>query len=206
MKQSDSSRFFAHPEYHQCSPEYCSHETQNSTLQEQLHTCESEECEILRLPMEDFDRMVIESASTPTPPEGAFVWPTDMTKPITPFFAPKSTYVAISHVWSDGTGVGLREPGRVKECLYRGFAIVAAGYGYKGFWWDTICVPRDRRAKDVMLKNMHLNYKYAAFTLVHEYLCQFPRRQDGTPAIGLVLSPWFTHGWTALELAMSNKV
>ncbi|KAI2773000.1 hypothetical protein DTO012A8_2209 [Penicillium roqueforti] len=46
----------------------------------------------------------------------------------------------------------------------------------------------------------------ASITFERENQNEFPWRQDGTPAIGLVLSPWFTHGWTALELAMSNKV
>lgn len=54
---------------------------------------------------------------------------------------------------------------------------------------------------------MHLNYSNAAATLVHdEYLMEYRWADDGGPCLALVLSPWFTRGWTALELIMLKTV
>lgn len=39
-----------------------------------------------------------------------------------------------------------------------------------------------------------------------ETLIEFEWKDDGTPCLALVLSAWFTRGWTALELYVSDKV
>jgi hypothetical protein len=54
---------------------------------------------------------------------------------------------------------------------------------------------------------MHANYPDAACIVVHDrYLLQFDWADDGSPCLALVLSPWFTRGWTAQELAVSKTI
>lgn len=54
---------------------------------------------------------------------------------------------------------------------------------------------------------MQSYYKNAKHTVVHdEYLLQVDWAEDGSPAVALILSPWFTRGWTALELSVSRSV
>lgn len=59
----------------------------------------------------------------------------------------------------------------------------------------------------VTLQRMHRNYSEAACTLVHDKeLIAFEWKEDGSPCLALVLSTWFTRGWTALELRKSKSV
>ncbi|KAI0861774.1 hypothetical protein F4860DRAFT_475026 [Xylaria cubensis] len=45
------------------------------------------------------------------------------------------------------------------------------------------------------------NFEKAKVTVIHDQdLVRFPWRDDGSPAVALVLSSWFTGGWTAAEL------
>ncbi|EHY57752.1 hypothetical protein HRR83_005337 [Exophiala dermatitidis] len=54
---------------------------------------------------------------------------------------------------------------------------------------------------------MQLYFSSAKHTVVHdEYLLKIPWKDDGTPCLALVLSPWYTRGWTAVDLAASNSV
>ncbi|ERF71390.1 hypothetical protein EPUS_07418 [Endocarpon pusillum Z07020] len=116
-------------------------------------------------------------------------------------------YIAISHVWSDGTGVGLRVSGEVNSCLFSYFAKIALQLQCNGFWWDTVCIPTERETRRIAMSNMHKNYEKAKYTVIHDrYLLGVDWTDDGTPALAVVLSPWFTRGWTALELSMSKRV
>ena len=120
--------------------------------------------------------------------------------------------LAISHIWSDGTGVGVKRPGMVNKCLVEFFFALAKSLGCTGLWWDTICVPtakhdEEKKARSVAISKMHQNYANAKHALIHdEYLLKLDWAEDGSPAIALVLSPWFSHGWTALELSVSRSV
>ncbi|KAJ4171713.1 hypothetical protein NW754_000292 [Fusarium falciforme] len=120
----------------------------------------------------------------------------------------EESYMAISHVWADGTGVGGGRPaGTVNQCLLGYFSTIAKGQGCVGVWWDTISVPERSPARGLALQNMHSYYRQAKCTVVHDaYLLHIPWREDGSPCIALVLSPWFTRGWTALELLVSESV
>ncbi|KAI0456758.1 hypothetical protein F5B21DRAFT_502055 [Xylaria acuta] len=43
-------------------------------------------------------------------------------------------------------------------------------------------------------------FEKAAFVVIHDLeLANFEWRDDGTPALALMMSPWFTRGWTAAE-------
>jgi hypothetical protein len=116
-------------------------------------------------------------------------------------------FMAISHVWSDGTGTGTWDSKKVNECLYGYFKGVAKRFQCEGIWWDTLCIPQDRSARSAALNIMHLNYEYARVTLVHDlFLRNLHFGGPGEASFAIVLSPWFTRGWTALELAKSRKV
>ncbi|KAK4495828.1 hypothetical protein PRZ48_013096 [Zasmidium cellare] len=113
--------------------------------------------------------------------------------------------MAVSHVWSDGTGVGRKSPGTVNTCLFAFFAELAAQLDCTGIWWDTISLPTDQVARREAMSTMLWNYEYASVTVVHdEELTELEYKDDGSPAVALLLSPWFTRGWTAAELFASR--
>ena len=117
------------------------------------------------------------------------------------------SYLAVSHVWSDGTGSGAWGAGQVNECLWDSWVGIARQLGCNAVWWDTVCVPRDKAARSIALRRMHKIYEDAEYTVVHDlYLAGIEWKDDGSPCIALVLSPWFTRGWTALELLLSYKI
>lgn len=179
-----------------CTEDYCPFNDDNSTLVEQLHKCEQGPCkEVVFLPTE------VEQAVTQDLPA---VWSLKQPSAVDCW---QGKYIAISHVWADGTGVGLKRPGNVNSCLWDYFANVAERLGCQGIWWDTICMPITRDSRQKVISNMHENYERAEYTVVHDTsLAEFEWRDDGTPCIALALSPWFTRGWTALELYLSKKV
>lgn len=116
-------------------------------------------------------------------------------------------FMAISHVWSDGTGAGSWNSKKINFCLYKYFRNIAEKFGCEGIWWDTLCVPQDRVSRDKALGIMDLNYAYARFTLVHDrFLRNLPFEGPNQACFALVTSAWFTRGWTALELSQSRKV
>lgn len=115
-------------------------------------------------------------------------------------------YMAISHVWSDGTGAGLDTKG-VNTCLINFFRDVAIDLGCTGLWWDTLCIPTEKAARARAIKMMHRNFSRAKYTLVHDcFLRNIEWTDAETACLAIVVSPWFSRGWTALELARSNKV
>ncbi|KAH8689732.1 hypothetical protein GQ44DRAFT_833103 [Phaeosphaeriaceae sp. PMI808] len=117
------------------------------------------------------------------------------------------SYVALSHVWSDGTGVGREDQGSVNSCLWKCFASVATTLKCDGIWWDAISVPLDPKVRGLALSRMHTNYADAKCTVVHDrFLLGLEWKSSENACLALVMSPWFTRGWTALELAMSSNV
>ncbi|KAK0670960.1 hypothetical protein QBC41DRAFT_316489 [Cercophora samala] len=116
-------------------------------------------------------------------------------------------YIAITHVWSDGTGMGADNTHTVNACLFQYFAKLGNRLNCNALWWDAISVPKEPKARRLALNNMHENYANAEYTIIHDtYLVNFPWSDDGSPCIAMILSTWFTRGWTALELFMSKKV
>ncbi|KAI8950382.1 hypothetical protein F4801DRAFT_579538 [Xylaria longipes] len=77
-------------------------------------------------------------------------------------------YMAISHVWSDGTGAGMKSPGQVNRCLLEYFLDLAKGEGCDGLWWDTISIPTEKEARRMAINCMLKNYEEATVTLVHD--------------------------------------
>lgn len=116
-------------------------------------------------------------------------------------------YMAISHVWSDGTGSGIWGPGKVNKCLYTLFSNIARSFQCEGCWWDTISIPLDDKLRTKALSSMHTNYNNSRITLVHDlYLREWEWIDSETACFAIVMSPWYSRGWTALELAQSHKV
>ncbi|KAJ5703940.1 hypothetical protein N7493_011078 [Penicillium malachiteum] len=114
--------------------------------------------------------------------------------------------MAISHVWSDGTGAGAWKDGSVNECLYKFFEGLAIKFDCKGIWWDTISIPREKAARTQAIKKMHDNYEQARITLIHDCFLRDWLWDPRTACFGIIMSPWFSRGWTALELMKSRKV
>ena len=194
---------FAHLGHERCSAQFCELSQENSTLKKQLHKCNGGNCrQNIQLDLGRLSTAVHNNQTT--------AWPiADLMKNVSKNLAPSypNTYIAVSHVWSDGTGVGIGKPGDVNECLLSYFVNVATQLNCDGIWWDTICIPLEKEARRIALSLMHQNYENAKHTVIHdEYLLQTPWAEDGSPAVALVLSPWFTRGWTALELSVSQSV
>ncbi|KAL2760168.1 hypothetical protein ACRALDRAFT_2095344, partial [Sodiomyces alcalophilus JCM 7366] len=122
--------------------------------------------------------------------------------------SPSQPFMAISHVWSDGTGMGGWPAGEVNACLFRYFEQIARSFQCEGIWWDAVCLPSAKDARSAAVNNMDINYQYAAVTLVHDcFLRRLPWIEDPDAAcFALIMSPWFSRGWTALELAKSPCV
>jgi hypothetical protein len=124
---------------------------------------------------------------------------------------PPQQFMAISHVWSDGTGTGSWPRGEVNSCLYSFFRGIAKQFQCKGIWWDTICIPKEKAARSIAINRIQSNYENARITLVHDcYLREWEWTDKETAAetacFAIIMSPWFSRGWTALELAKSRKV
>ncbi|KAI9695103.1 MAG: hypothetical protein M1820_008928 [Bogoriella megaspora] len=120
---------------------------------------------------------------------------------------PGQKFMAISHVWSDGTRAGTWPTGEVNNCLYGFFWRAASQLGCDGIWWDALCIPSEKDARAKALKRMHRNYELAEVTLVHDCFLRSIEWVDGeTACLAILMSPWFSRGWTALELAKSRKV
>lgn len=90
------------------------------------------------------------------------------------------------------------------SCLSRYFVSLVHGLGCDGIWWDTISLAEAPEYKPSALSLMQSNYDKAAYTIVHDkYLLNFEWCDDGSPCVALVLSPWFSRAWTAVELYYS---
>jgi hypothetical protein len=185
-----------HVGHNACTAAFCHFTAIDSTKMEQLHRCANPGiCSKLTFPPEVLEASIKRGWGT--------TWSSNERRTI----APSERYVAISHVWSDGTGIGLAKPGIINSCLFEYFNRIVKKLQCVGIWWDTISIPVEPVARRIAINNMHDNYANAAFTVVHDqYLLQFDWADDGSPAIALVFTPWFTRGWTALELAISKNV
>ena len=217
VQSSENSAMFAHQDHDDCTSEFCEFADENSTLKKQLHKCLMQSCGSMQFPVEELAKVIHNGRRV--------AWkileePGGGIKPLLVGDSEQdrnmnvntAETLAISHVWSDGTGVGVKSPGNVNECLVRFFIDIAASLSCDGLWWDTICIPtagtdEGKKARSIAISKMHENYTTAKHTLIHDqYLLQIDWAEDGSPAVALVLSPWFSRGWTALELSVSSSV
>lgn len=196
-----SARLFRHKDHDACTPTKCNYTYLNTTKVLQLHTCAPHGPPgSLCLQEKKFPIDILETALELGRGTAWSCQERRLCKADEP-------YIAISHVWADGTGIGLKNPGTVNRCLFDYFARIAERLDCKGMWWDTLSIPTDPKARSKALNRMNASYKNAKYTVVHDrYLLDFEWKDDGSPCLAIVLSGWFTRGWTALELAMSEKV
>ncbi|KAH7312724.1 hypothetical protein B0I35DRAFT_411409 [Stachybotrys elegans] len=109
-------------------------------------------------------------------------------------------YVALSHVWSDGTG-------HYSHLVWEFLKVHVRPLQVQGIWWDAISLPKSRDLRAKALRGMNENYRKAECTIVHdERLMEWKWGGLQQLCLALVLSTWFTRGWTALELAVSKRV
>jgi tetratricopeptide (TPR) repeat protein len=197
------------PEHGSCAPSKCQISQMDTTSVVQLHKCpkeNEEKCPRWKFPGEHLLTALEQGRGTAW--QCAAIPSSDPKElSIAQLSGPKDAYIAISHVWGDGTGKGGGEPGSVNSCLFECFRSIAQRLNCHAIWWDVISVPMQPKARSKALRMMHHNYHDAAYTVVHDsYLLGVPWKDDGSPCLALVLSSWFTRGWTALELHMSKKV
>ncbi|EED14747.1 hypothetical protein TSTA_042220 [Talaromyces stipitatus ATCC 10500] len=186
---------FKHLRHESCSAESCLFSNVDSTNVKQLHKCPREDCELLEFPLDD---LLLETTTEP------YTWWIEDDKP---YLTTEIEYVAISHVWSDGTGAGVQKDGYVNSCLFNYFKEVAMEVGCKAIWWDTISLPRKGEFRKRAIGRINQDFLSAKCTVIHDqYLVNFPWVDDGTPCLTLTLSSWFTRAWIALELLYSTDV
>ncbi|KAF0324044.1 ankyrin repeat-containing protein [Colletotrichum asianum] len=199
-----------------CTPKFCQQAIIDSTKTEQMHALVGDhDCFKLEFDMDQIDKAIDEGHST--------AWlcgEENISGNKAQLAHPDDDYVAISHVWSDGTGVGVsskkeEDPDSsarmVNSCLWEFWKDkvnkVWEGEDRKAIWWDAVSVPEGEKQYVKALESLHKNYANAKCTIVHDKeLTRTEFKNDGSPCVALVLSNWFSRGWTALELQMSKQV
>ncbi|SCN94100.1 related to heterokaryon incompatibility protein [Fusarium fujikuroi] len=183
-------------EHEQCTFDFCEQSRVDFTSVIQRHEppCNGE-CKKILFPLQQLDEQVTNGQPT--------AWKANEPS----LLEASKPYMAVSHVWSDGTGSGIWGPGQVNKCLYDLFSEIALSFQCEGCWWDTISIPLEDKARSRALGNMHSNYNNSRITLIHDlYLRQWEWIDAETACFAIVMSPWYSRGWTALELAQSHKV
>ncbi|PYH74499.1 uncharacterized protein BO88DRAFT_460041 [Aspergillus vadensis CBS 113365] len=184
-------------EHFGCAPNRCQTAHMDSTRVHQMHKCSmsGNDCKQAKYPVQELIARVELGEGT--------AWSRDKEE----LSAADAPYIAISHVWSDGTGVGMSDQGLVNSCLFQYFARIAERLKCKGIWWDALSLPLEPRTRSKAINQMHKNYADAEYTVIHDsYLLNIKAYDAETACLAIVLSPWFTRGWTALELRMATQV
>ncbi|KAK6544446.1 hypothetical protein TWF694_001141 [Orbilia ellipsospora] len=192
--------------YHaNCTPQICLPNKADTTRKAQLHKCcpsERASCENVQYRVDDLEESIKRKGVSAWSIYGRHLATVD------------DKFVAISHVWIDGTGIGngpdptnRKNMGLVNQCLDKFWRIIVERLGCTAFWWDTISLPTSPTVRRKEINEMHWKYSAATHIVVHDsYLLDFDWSDDGSPCIALVLSSWFTRGWTSLELHAAKSV
>lgn len=185
-----------HKEHSSCTFDFCEESIKNSTVVVQMHECkDASNCSKITFQQD----LLHQHASQGNPT----AWKLDKSS----LLEEGQPFMAISHIWADGTGAGQGTPGGVNECLYQFFCQLADKFKCQGMWWDTICIPTDPKWRGKIMNNVHVNYAKAEVTLVHDlYLRSHEWADAESASFAILMSSWFTRGWTALELARSKRV
>lgn len=165
-------------EHEQCTFDFCEQSRLDFTSLEQRHeeSQHKDPCDSVYFPLDVLTARVEAGKSTAWELDDKFSL-LDNSRP----------YMAISHVWADGTGAGIWGPGRVNKCLYVYFCDIARQFQCEGCWWDTISIPRKALARAKALSTMHNNYTHAKITLVHDlYLRRCEWIDEGIACFAIV--------------------
>ena len=180
-----------------CTAELCCFSSIDSTRVQQLHKCSNSACGEPLL------------FQTPEIQNERITWWVDSMddkNEVPRVIDAQQQYLAISHVWSDGTGGGVQGEGHVNRCLFRYFRQIATRLSCNAIWWDTISIPSERVARQKAISRMHESFSKASHTVIHDQsIAQSLWIDGGRSCLALLLSPWFTRAWTALELRMAQK-
>ena len=183
---------------------------ESSTKNLQLHKCSTQDCGLIKFPI----KKLAETFQDPSWEPGDWTstaW--DISPLRRKYILPgklklandAQEFVAFSHVWSDGTGVGVNKQGVVNRCLAEFWGKIAQRLGCHAFWWDTVCVPVEKEPRRKSLNVMLHNFSRAKYTVIHDKgLIKIPWTSGGSAVVAITLSTWFTRAWTAAEL-YSNR-
>ncbi|KAL2884222.1 hypothetical protein SGCOL_000161 [Colletotrichum sp. CLE4] len=199
--------------HNNCTPKFCQQANIDSTKVKQMHM--NTHPDQPHCPHLSFDMSRVDVAIDQGQPTAWLCGEANRDDNQVQLARPGDKYVAISHVWSDGTGVGVSETWvdsglrtrMVNSCLWQFWEDMINYDRVDAIWWDTVCVPEGKEQRAKALKVLHKNYAKAAYTIVHDgQLAQMQYTDAETACVALVLSNWFSRGWTALELQVSRKV
>lgn len=124
-----------------------------------------------------------------------------------------ASYVAISHVWSDGLG-NLKE-NAIPWCQLLNLSSMVrslGGHSCELFWLDTICCPpdgKDREAQDLAIGRMRETYEQADKVLVLDsfLLSQSVKSlSDAEVMVRIICCGWNSRLWTLQEGALSKSL
>jgi hypothetical protein len=209
----DHDRWNEDREHALCTVDHCKNADIDSTHIKQLHVCRrSSNCRLTEnhmFPNQKLFDAIKRKQLTAWSLDGLSIFGGDAFN--RDFSSTKEQFIAISHVWADGTGAGDPKEmgGHVRKCLFNMFCDIARELRCKGVWWDAICIPgKDfEHQRHASLEFMERNYSAAKYTVVHDlYLRRMPWIDAESACLALVLSPWFTRGWTALEFSRSDQI
>ncbi|KAI5837094.1 hypothetical protein DFP73DRAFT_487776, partial [Morchella snyderi] len=202
---SQTSPIWQQDGHSSCTPDLCVQSSLDFTRMEQLHLCDSPHTSCYKttdLFPQDILVRAIELQRANTENYIPTAWALDGKSII----KPGQRFMAISHVWSDGTGNGTWKQGVVNVCLWDHFCTLARMLDCVGIWWDAITLPQDKGARIQAINTMDKHYSNAHVTLVHDrYLSTSQWLGSAQACFAIIMSSWFTRGWTALELAISSK-
>jgi hypothetical protein len=193
-----------------CTAQLCVHAYEDTTKIKQLHMCSNQNCPTVTIPIEQLANLFEASGPWATSAWDITSWdpdaPVGMGRVVDKIISDRpKNYMAVSHVWSDGTGIGLKKQGTVNSCLMDFWVRIAKEQHCEGLWWDTICLPTDPQHRRNALNVMLSNFSNAALVVIHDRELANTHWTTGdvreNPAIAITLSEWFTRGWTAAELS-----
>lgn len=113
------------PSHDECTEELCIRAFDGSATTQQLHKCPGSDCGTFEFPIEKLNE-AFRPLGSPTPwiPSA---WDISIWGPgAKPHLLDQGKqFIAISHVWSDGTGSGLNRQGAVNTCLIQYWVSIA---------------------------------------------------------------------------------
>lgn len=173
----------ANSDHGECTLDFCQQSQVNFTSVEQRHeslSCKISPCSRIegRFSPNELKTAVANGAST--------AWQLHGLKTV----QPNHEYMAISQVWSDGTGSGKWPAGEVNTCLLQFFSAIARRLNCQGLWWDTLCIPTDKAARVKAIGTMQSYFCKARLTLVHDcFLRNTTYKDPETACMAILMSP-----------------
>jgi hypothetical protein len=104
-------------------------------------------------------------------------------------------FMAISHVWSDGTGTRAWDGLKINRCLYHFLERSPENSIAREYGGTRSAFPITKNYAQKPLINMHRNYEKAEITLIHDcFLRNLKWVNNETACFAIAISPWFSRG------------